>query len=156
MPFPIYRILKAFIWDQTEQQHLLWNIIFSLSFIALQVLICFWSLLQFKGYIYLNLSFISNLRVLSTPPGPFQALKPKKWWQPKKWPTWKIRSLVIHPKCFIVVFTEKCNISTAKESSTANKTNPRGRFKKLENKPRISCQKVIIYLKINLLFNQLL
>ena len=84
MPFPIYRILKAFIWDQTEQQHLLWNIIFSLSFIALQVLICFWSLLQFKGHIYLNLSFISNLRVLSTPPGPFQALNPKKWWQPKK------------------------------------------------------------------------
>ena len=38
-----------------------------------------WSLLQFKGYIYLNLSFISNLRVLSTPPGPFQALNPKEW-----------------------------------------------------------------------------
>ena len=52
-----------------------------------------------------------------------------------------------HPKCFIVVFTEKCNISTAKESSTANKTNPRGRYKKLENRPRVSCQKVIIYLK---------
>ena len=50
---------------------------FSLSFIALQVLICFWSLLQFKGYIYLNLSFISK-------PGHFQALNPKKWWQPKK------------------------------------------------------------------------
>ena len=154
MPFPIYRILKAFIWDQTEQQHLLWNIIFSLSFIALQVLICFWSLLQFKGYIYLNLSFISNLRVLSTPPGPFQALNPKKWWQPKKsgqhgrFVPWSS-----DPECFIVVFTEKCNISTAKESSTANKTNPRGRCKKLENRPRVSCQKVIIYLKINLLFN---
>ena len=38
------------------------------------ILIWFWSKLQFKGYIYLNLIFISSLRVLSCRPTPFQAL----------------------------------------------------------------------------------
>ena len=38
------------------------------------ILIWFWSLLQSKGYIYLNLSFISKMRVLSTPPDPFQPM----------------------------------------------------------------------------------
>ena len=38
------------------------------------ILILIWSRLQFKGYIYLNLSYISNLRALSCDPTPFQAL----------------------------------------------------------------------------------
>ena len=51
----------------------------TLKFAVFLILIWFLSLLQFTGYIYLNLSFISNMRVLSTPPGPIQALNPKTW-----------------------------------------------------------------------------
>ena len=42
------------------------------------MVIWIWFLLQFKGYIYLNLTFISKLRALSCQPTPFQALNPQK------------------------------------------------------------------------------
>ena len=72
MPFPIYRILKAFIWDQTEQQHLLWNIIFSLSFITLQKVVTAKKVANkedsFPGHPIPNVLSLSSPRSVIFPP----------------------------------------------------------------------------------------